>query len=342
MRRNRPRRGSGHHRPAGSGRTELAAAAAREATRRGFEVLRATVMRGQPGPLAWAQLLRDAGAPDDLASRLLDEAGPVDLDTVARVLAARSPRLLVIDDIDHGGPEALQLLRVVAARAAASATAVVVVSVLPPGLGTELRLGGLSEGELAAVAPGVPPWARHAVWLASRGLPGIARSMAAELAAAEDNLDPLVRLALTAPSQAEFLDVDAGLVRLLDMAIPRAPDNGTRARLLARLAHEMLGDSSAGPRRRALADEALKLARDAGEPQVLAEVLDAAARAMGSCGRRGAARGSLRDPRPRPGRGRRCQGTAWHVLAVRGPDGTRTGGRSRVGTRRVRARGDRG
>src|SRR6266571_2881615 len=115
MRRNRPRRGSGHHRPAGSGRTELAAAAAREATRRGF-----------------------------------------------------------------------------AARAAASATAVVVVSVLPPGLGTELRLGGLSEGELAAVAPGVPPWARHAVWLASRGLPGIARSMAAELAAAEDNLDPLV------------------------------------------------------------------------------------------------------------------------------------------------------
>jgi len=266
--------------PPGSGRTELAAAAAREAARRGFEVLRATVMRGQPGPLAWAQLLRDAGAPDDLASRLLDEAGPVDLDTVARVLAARSPRLLVIDDIDHGGPEALQLLRVVAARAAASATAVVVVSVLPPGLGTELRLGGLSEGELAAVAPGVPPWARHAVWLASRGLPGIARSMAAELAAAEDNLDPLVRLALTAPSQAEFLDVDAGLVRLLDMAIPRAPDNGTRARLLARLAHEMLGDSSAGPRRRALADEALKLARDAGEPQVLAEVLDARLHAL--------------------------------------------------------------
>src|SRR6266581_3189023 len=56
--------------PPGSGRTELAAAAAREAARRGFEVLRATAMRGQ---LAWAQLLRDAGAPDDLASRLLDE-----------------------------------------------------------------------------------------------------------------------------------------------------------------------------------------------------------------------------------------------------------------------------
>src|SRR5215831_13580448 len=143
--------------PPGSGRTELVAAAAGEAARRGFEVLRAAVMRGQPGPLAWAQLLRDAGAPDDLASRLLDEAGPVDLDAVARVLAARSPRLLVIDDIDHGGPEALPLLRVVAARAAASATAVVVVSVLPPGLATELRLGGLSVGVLAAVSPPVPP-----------------------------------------------------------------------------------------------------------------------------------------------------------------------------------------
>ena len=266
--------------PSESGRTELAAAAAREGARRGFEVLRTAAMRGQPGLLVWAQLLRDAGAPDDLVSRLLGEPGPLDLDTVACELAAGSLRLLVIDDIDYGGEAALQVLRVVAARAAASTTAVIVTSVLPPGLGTELRLGGLSEGELAAVVPEVPPEARHAVWLASRGLPGVARSLAAELAASGDDLDPLVHLALTAPSQAEFLDVDTGLVRLLEMAIPRAPDDSTRARLLARLAHELLGDSSAGPRRRALAGEALKLARDSGEPGTLAEVLDARLHAL--------------------------------------------------------------
>jgi hypothetical protein len=267
--------------PPESGRTELAAAAAREGSRRGFEVLRTAAMRGQPGRLVWAQLLRDAGAPDDLVSRLLGEPGPLDLDdTIACELAAGSLRLLVIDDIDHGGDAALRVLRVVAGRAAASATAVIVASVLPLGLGTELRLGGLSEGALAAVVPEVPPEARHAVWLASRGLPGVARSLAAELAASGDDLDPLVYLALTAPSQAEFLDVDTGLVRLLEMAIPRAPDDSTRARLLARLAHELLGDSSAGPRRRALAGEALKLARDGGEPGTLAEVLDARLHAL--------------------------------------------------------------
>jgi tetratricopeptide (TPR) repeat protein len=63
-------------------------------------------------------------------------------------------------------------------------------------------------------------------------------------------------------------------------AVPRAPDDSTRARLLARLARELLGDSTAGPRRRALADEALKLARDCGEPHVLAEVLDARLNAL--------------------------------------------------------------
>ena len=266
--------------PPESGRTELAAAAAREGARRGFEVLRTAAMRGQHGMLAWAQLLRDAGAPDDLVSTLLDAPGPLDLDTVARELTAKSLRLLVVDDIDHAGDEALRVLRLVAARAAASTTAVIAVSALPLGVGTELQLRGLSEGALAAMVPELPPEARHAVWLASRGLPGVAKSMAAELAASGDDLDPLVRLALTAPSHAEFLDVDTGLVRLLEMAIPRAPDDSVRGRLLARLAHELLGDSSAGPRRRVLADEALKLARDGGEPGTLAEVLDARLHAL--------------------------------------------------------------
>ena len=266
--------------PPGSGRTELAVAAAREAASRGFEVLRTAAVRGQPGPLAWARLLADAGAADDLASRALGDMGPQALDAVARALGSGNRRLLVIDDIDYGGAAALQVLQMVTARAAVTSTAVVVTSVLPVGVGTELRLGGLSEDELATVLPGLELQARHAVWLASGGLPGVAQSLAADLAASADQAHPLVRLALTAPSQADFLEIDTGLVRLLELALSQAPDDSTKARLLARLAHELLGDSSAGQRRRELADQSLKLARDLGDHRVLAEVLDARLHAL--------------------------------------------------------------
>ena len=104
--------------------------------------------------------------------------------------------------------------------------------------------------------------------------------MAADLAASGDDLDPLVHLALTAPSRAEFLDVDTGLSGCWSWPFRGRRTTARRARLLARLAHELLGDSSAGPRRRALADEALKLARDGGEPGMLAEVLDARLHAL--------------------------------------------------------------
>ncbi len=53
--------------PPGSGKTVMAEAAAREAHRRGLDVLRASPAAGQPGRLVWAQLLRDAGAPDTVA-----------------------------------------------------------------------------------------------------------------------------------------------------------------------------------------------------------------------------------------------------------------------------------
>jgi len=172
------------------------------------------------------------------------------------------------------------VLQMVAARAAVTSTAVVVISALPVGVGTELRLSGLSEDELTVLLPDLAPQAWHAVWLASGGLPGVAQSLAAELAASADQAHPLVCLALAAPSRADFLDVDTGLVRLLELALPQAPDDSTKARLLARLAHELLGDSSAGPRRRALADQSLKLARDLGDPRVLAEVLDARLHAL--------------------------------------------------------------
>ena len=45
--------------------------------------------------------------------------------------------------------------------------------------------------------------------------------------------------------------------------------------LLARLSCELLGDQRALARRRSIADEALNLARHAGDDTVLAEVLDA-------------------------------------------------------------------
>jgi len=139
--------------PPGSGRTELAAAAAREGARRGFEVLRTAAIRGQPGGLAWARLLADAGAAGDLVSQALGDAGPQALDAVARALGSGNRRLLVIDDIDHGGAAALQVLQMVTARTAVTSTAVIVTSVLPVGVGTELQLSGMSEDELATVLP---------------------------------------------------------------------------------------------------------------------------------------------------------------------------------------------
>ena len=49
--------------PQGSGKTALIAAAAEMARDRGFEVLGASPVRGQPGRLVWAQLLHDAARP---------------------------------------------------------------------------------------------------------------------------------------------------------------------------------------------------------------------------------------------------------------------------------------
>jgi hypothetical protein len=259
----------------------MAEAAAGEAHHRGFDVLRASPAGGQPGRLAWAQLLRDAGAPDDLAARLVDgDAGWLDLDSAARYLVSGSPRLIVVDDVDRGGPDAIEVLSVVAARCAAAATAVIATAAAPLGLGPEVRLGGLSEQDLAASVGELDARAGHALWVASRGLPGVARRLAPDLAGLGDHEDPVVHLALRVPSRAAFLDVDANLVRLLETAAGRVGDDATRARVLARLARELLGDASAAPRRRALADEALRLARGAAEPGTLAEVLDARLHAL--------------------------------------------------------------
>jgi tetratricopeptide (TPR) repeat protein len=120
----------------------------------------------------------------------------------------------------------------------------------------------------------------HALWLASRGLPGVARRLARELADREDGADPVVHLALESTASTLFLAVDTNLVRLVETAAGRAHDDAARARVLARLARELLGDASAAARRRTLTDEAMRLARRAGDAGALADVLDARLHAL--------------------------------------------------------------
>jgi tetratricopeptide (TPR) repeat protein len=267
--------------PAGSGKSLVAESAAAAARGRGFEVLWARPAEGQPGRLAWARLLRDACAPDDAVAGLIDgDAGPLDLDGAAAHLVSGPLRLIVVDDVDLGGPDATAMLPVVAARCQHAAVAVLATAASPLGLEPELRLGGLSEAELAAALGDLDPETCHALWLASRGLPGVAERLARELADREDDADPVVHLALGSTASTLFLAVDTSLVRLLETAAGRARDDVTRARVLARLARELLGDASAAGRRRALADEALRLARRAGDSGVLAEVLDARLHAL--------------------------------------------------------------
>jgi tetratricopeptide (TPR) repeat protein len=257
----------------GSGKTALAEAAVADASSRGFEILRASPAEHHPGRLVWAQLLRDIGAPEDLVTRLSGaDAGPLDLDAAARHLSSPEPRLIVIDDVDRGGPDAAAVLSVVAARCAAAATVVIVTTSVPLGLRAELRIDGLSQADLAEALQITDPATAHALWMASRGLPGVALPLARELPL---DTDPIVHLALRAAPTARFLDVDQSLIRLLELAAERPVDDATRARVLARLARELLGDASAAERRRALIDEALRLARRAGDPGTLAAVLDA-------------------------------------------------------------------
>jgi hypothetical protein len=265
----------------GSGRTALANAAVEAAGQLGFAVHRAAAIAGRPGRRPWAQLLRDVGAPDAMASGLLAEPGPLDLDTAAAALCVgQHRRLLVVDHADRGGAQAIEMLAVLAGRAGTGPAAVLVTSAVPLGVGRELWLGPLTPAEVGAVTGEKRPQVRHALWAASHGMPGVARSLAATLAGLPPDEDPVLQLALLAESAEGFLDIDAGLVRLLETALDRAAGPDARARLLGRLARALLGDAASAARRRGLVADALALARRSDDPAVLAEVLDARLHAL--------------------------------------------------------------
>lgn len=178
---------------------------------------------------------------------------------------AAGPRLIVLEDVS-GLPELDRLI--------AGPTAVLVTAREPLGVPPEIRLAALPEPALAELLPGQTADGVHAIWLASGGLPGPALDLAVSVSGLPSGTDPVTGLALTLPSRAEFLQLDTGLLRLLTEACGRAVEPGPRARLLARLARELLGDPSAAARRRELVDEAALLAEKTGDPEVIAEVLD--------------------------------------------------------------------
>ena len=263
----------------GAGKSSLAEAAALHAADLGLRVFRGTPMAGMPDRLVWGQLLEDAGE-HGAATAILTDPQPLDLDAAALRLARRAGSAIVVDDVDRSGPAGLGFLGILASRLLSAGPAVVVTSRMPLGMGREVQLGPLTADELAQVLPGLRPELVDAVRVAARGMPGPALSLAAEVTDADPTEDVLVHVALRAPSSASFLDIDPGLVGLLESALGRVSGDEARARLLARLGRELLADASATARRRAVVDEALLLARRTGSDALLAEVLDARLHAL--------------------------------------------------------------
>ncbi len=169
---------------------------------------------------------------------------------------------MVIDDVDRAGPLAASVVGALARRISAGSAGVVVTSAVPFGVETEQRIARLTEQDVAQLTEEDRHDVARALWLASRGLPGPALTLASSLRAgsATDDDDPLVQLALGASAANEFLDVDASVVGLLEDATRQDLTPGQRARVLARLAGQLLGDTSTTARRGALIDEATVLA----------------------------------------------------------------------------------
>ncbi|MFI5844541.1 hypothetical protein ACIA8K_33075 [Catenuloplanes sp. NPDC051500] len=136
----------------------------------------------------------------------------------------------------------------------------------------------LTEVELGRLLVGLPAEVVHAIWLATGGWPEAAIDLATGAASAgsaeDETVDAVARLALRVPARGEFLVPDVAVIRLLETVAAQPLPGAVRARVLIRLARELLGDPSAVGRRHALVAESVELARAADEAGVLAEVLD--------------------------------------------------------------------
>ncbi|GAA1617920.1 hypothetical protein [Actinoplanes couchii] len=130
----------------------------------------------------------------------------------------------------------------------------------------------LSVAELSVLLPGHDRDLVHAIWLVTGGRRGPALRLAGEFVPGAG--DPVAELALSVPSRSGFLIPDVALVRLLETAAERSLPVAVRARVLIRLARELLGDPAAVERRRTLVDEAVALARADGDGRALARALD--------------------------------------------------------------------
>ncbi|MGW7221526.1 AAA family ATPase [Streptomyces sp. NPDC054826] len=306
--------GSGGHLlvtgPPGAGKSHLTQYAEQLAAARGLRTHRLAAGAGMDPPASrlLGGLAAVTGRPVPPADARTEE-----IDALFLAVAEGPPCLLVADDLDAGPgadpvlpdvlvapphaaggtddadlPWDVRLFSRLAGHLAAGATAVLATTRQPTGLPNELRLGGLDEAELSQLVGDLPADALRAVRLASAGMPGAALAAAHQLAAAGSGSgsgsgsgeeDPVAYLALTTPSRASFLDPDTRLIRLLEAAGTRPLPARTRARVLARLARELLSDPS-DTRRPALTEEALSLARRSGSPGTIAEVLDSRLHAL--------------------------------------------------------------
>jgi hypothetical protein len=265
---------------AGSGRTALLLETARLAREAALPVLTARATRSQRPGTVWATLLRTVGGPEPLVRRLLDKPSATDISEACRVLCVRHRGLIAIDDVDAAGLPAVDVLEALVTRLPEHPLAVVATSATPLGIGTEVALSPLGDAGVAALCGDDRPDVVRAIRIAARGLPGPVAALTAELRSLPARTDPVVALALRAQGDVEFLDVDSQVVRLIEIGLSRVRDPADRAALLATLARELLGDSSAAGRRRALLDEAARLAAGTRDPCLQARVLDARLHAL--------------------------------------------------------------
>ena len=315
----------------GGGATAVATDIARRARADGTRVVWATAVPTRPRSFVWAQVVLEAGGDEQLATEVTARPSGAAVEQVLALLAADPPTVVVVDGI-AGQPErreprpahvphedGLELLVELAARLPSTSSFLLLTATQSLGVGTEVRLGPLGPDDFAALFPGMPAEVRQAVWIASRGLPGVAVRIALEIDAS-GTTDPVAHVALHHASRARFLDVDPALIELLEAAVAGAKEPAVRARLLSRLARELLGDASSEARRRQLVDDALRLARESGDRVAIADALDARLHALwdpaGVDERRVAASEIIEQARLAGDRALERRGLFWRFVAL--------------------------